>query len=257
VRRATKGHWERFWLRKQDVEQVYSNSGRLGREIEGVAPIRGRLVLEVGGGTGRDGEEMARRDARVVEVDYAWSSLSIIHQRSAENGLPVHAVAADAFRLPFSNDRFDVVFHQGLLEHFRPPRSRQLLLENARVLTPGGLLCVDVPQRWHPYTLLKHGMMAVDRWFAGWERSFSLPELRRAIEDVGLVVVHEYGEWLYPSLGYRVVREAMKPVRVALPLYPQLSSATADVRRDIRERPTSRRLARWTGQSIGVIARKP
>ena len=42
----------------------------------------------------------------------------------------------DAFALPFADGTFDVVFHQGLLEHFRNPDD--LIAENARVLKPGG-----------------------------------------------------------------------------------------------------------------------
>jgi len=68
--------------------------------------------------------------------------------------MTVHPVCADACRMPFREGAFDLVFHQGLMEHFRDPAP--LLRENARVLKRGGHLLVDVPQRFHVYTLAKN-----------------------------------------------------------------------------------------------------
>jgi SAM-dependent methyltransferase len=253
----TRQGWEGYWTRQHEVESVYSNSGRLGREIERRIDLSGALALEVGGGTGRDGEDLAQRGARVVELDFAWSALRIIKERSKRADLAISVIAGDAFHLPFPNASFDVVFHQGLLEHFPPARSIEILKENARVLRPGGVLCADVPQRWHPYTLMKHTLMAAGRWLDGWERSFSIGELRRNVRAAGFVVTHEYGEWLQPSLGYRVIREVAKGVGAGLPLHPRLSSRAEGLRATIRRRSRTSGLLLWTGQSIGIVARKP
>jgi SAM-dependent methyltransferase len=253
----TRQGWEGYWDRQHEVEAVYSNAGRLGREIERYLELRGALALEVGGGTGRDGEDLARRGARVVELDFAWSALRIIKERSELADLPVSLVGGDAFLLPFPDASFDVVFHQGLLEHFSPARSIEILKENARVARSGGIVCADVPQRWHPYTLMKHALMAAGRWLDGWERSFSIRELRKHAAAAGLVVIYEYGEWLQPSLGYRVIRELAKGVGANLPLHPRLSSRADGLRAEIRRRSRASGLLLWTGQSIGIVASKP
>jgi SAM-dependent methyltransferase len=255
---AEAAHWERFWDRKRDVSEVYSNAGRIERELQRCTSLDGALVLEVGAGTGRDGEDLARRGARVVELDSAAASLAIVEEVARRAALPLLPVAGDALRLPFADGAFDVVFHQGLLEHFRPPQARRLLQENVRVLRPGGLLCVDVPQRWHPYTALKHAMMAAGAWFGGWERSYTVAELRGALRELELEEVRVYGEWMYPSLAYRTVREALKPVTV-LPLYPILGGPLGRARAGVRERArrSSGPLVLATSASIGIVARRP
>jgi len=47
--------------------------------------------------------------------------------------------------LPFNDESFDVVYHSHVLEHFSAIEGERLLCECLRVLTPGGLLRVAVP----------------------------------------------------------------------------------------------------------------
>jgi SAM-dependent methyltransferase len=251
-----RSHWERFWSEKHEVADVYSNADRIVRNLAAVTDLAGKCVLEIGAGTGRDSFPLVDRGARVVQLDYAEQSLRILKRLAEEYRKPVAIVGGDAFQLPFRDGTFDIVFHQGLLEHFRSERAEALLRENIRVLKPGGLLLVDVPQRYHLYTVAKRILIALDLWFAGWERSFSIRELDALIRRHGLTPIRTYGEWMYPSFFYRAAREVFKKVGVRLPLAPQpfksLSSARARIRRSLLGTP----LPRYTGISIGIIARK-
>jgi SAM-dependent methyltransferase len=256
LRQSTKSNWENFWKLRADVHDVYSNADRILRNLTAVINPKGKLILEVGAGTGRDSFGLAKLGAEVVQLDYAESSLAIIHSLSKQEGIRVHIVQGDAFSLPFPDATFDVVFHQGLLEHFRQDESQKLLSENTRVLKQGGFLLVDVPQRYHIYTIMKHILIIFRRWFAGWEREFSVGELQRILQNHGLVVVRSYGEWMYPSLLYRIIREALKKVGVKLPMYPQVGGVITRLRCRIRELALCRKLALHTSVSIGVIGRK-
>src|SRR6185436_17676017 len=113
--------------------------------------------------------------------------LAIVRRLAREQQLPVHLVRADALAMPFRDDAFAVVFHQGLLEHFRDPQP--LMRECARVTGRGGRMIVDVPQTFHPYTAMKQILIALDRWFAGWERQFTPAQLEREVRSCGLEVV--------------------------------------------------------------------
>jgi len=46
---------------------------------------------------------------------------------------------------PFGNGEFDVVYHSQVLEHFPKDKSAYFILECYRVLKPGGILRVVVP----------------------------------------------------------------------------------------------------------------
>ncbi|MBI4547234.1 MAG: class I SAM-dependent methyltransferase [Ignavibacteriae bacterium] len=254
---STKQKWETLWQKRENVHDYYSNGDRVLRQLASVTDVRGKRVLEVGAGTGRDSIGLARQGADVFQLDYATNALKLMRQVAEENGVNVHIVGGDAFHLPFPNAIFDIIFHQGLLEHFRKPQATHLLKENIRILKPGGLLLVDVPQRYHLYTVMKHILIALNAWFAGWEREFSVGELEQKLRGLGLTLVRSYGEWMYPSLFYRLFREAMMKIGIKLPLYPKLFSPLTHLRRRIRDTLLQLRISLYTSISIGVIAQKP
>ena len=206
---STKHNWETFWQKKENVHEYYSNSDRVLRNLTRIVDLSGKKVLEIGAGTGRDSLHLVEYKAEVYQLDYAFNALKLMKDIVTETGLNAYLIGGDAFQLPFPDGTFDIVVHQGLLEHFREPKATNLLKENVRVLRPGGLLLVDVPQRYHVYTVMKHILIALNSWFAGWEREFSVVELESKLRQLGLTPVHSYGEWMYPSLFYRVFREVL------------------------------------------------
>jgi SAM-dependent methyltransferase len=255
VRASTLDHWESYWKSHPRIEETYSTGDRLYREVLADGPVAGRWVMEVGAGSGRDALALAKDGAKTVVLDYSPASLEIVRRLSRESGIPIHAVRADALALPFREGTFEVVFHQGLLEHFRDPMP--LLRENARVLARGGRAVVDVPQTFHLYTVMKQTLIAVNRWFAGWETQFTPDELERRVRDAGLEVKRTYGEWMVPGLAYRVVREVLKRGTGAkLPLEPRGPEPWARFWEGLRARAKRYRLALYTCHVIGTVGVK-
>ena len=213
MRASTPGHWQRFWEQadRLELDDVYGTDGRMVREITGIfagepGGLRGRRILEVGAGTGRDAVALAAAGATVVTIDYVKGSLGLTQKAAAQARADVTAVCGDGLGMPFPDGAFDVVFHQGLLEHFREPGF--LLRENVRVLKPGGYLVVDVPQTFHYYTVGKQVLIALNRWFAGWETQFTPDQLERLCAATGMQVVRTYGDWMVPGqIGRASCRE--------------------------------------------------
>lgn len=256
MKESHRSNWDKFWVDKKEFREVYSNSDRVVRNLIKVMDVRGKRILEVGAGTGRDSLPLIERGAQIFQLDYSEPALNIMKRIADENQIHVNIVGGDTFCLPFRDETFDVVFHQGLLEHFRPAQAEALLKENIRVLKKGGLLLVDVPQRYHIYTLIKHVLIAVDKWFAGWEREFSVTELRTIMIRLGLKPMHTYGEWMYPSLFYRATREALLALGLKLPLYPTLFGPLSALRKSIRESLRDSKFALNTSLSFGIIGKK-
>jgi SAM-dependent methyltransferase len=247
-RSSEKRHWDEFWASSPGIADVYANDDRLVTFLLAQLDVKGKRVLEVGAGTGRDSLALARAGAEVVTFDYSDESLRLI-EGIAGNEMDI--VCGDALALPFADASFDIVFHQGLLEHFRQPMD--LLRENHRALKPGGFLLVDVPQRYHYYTLMKHALMAANRWFAGWETEFSPGELSRLMREAGFEITGAYGSNLFPPVWYRGARRVLLKAGVRLPMQP--STAAHRLREQLRSAiPHGVRMS--TSMVIGIMGRK-
>lgn len=256
ARVSTLEHWESYWKGHANLEQTYSTGNRLAREILADGDVAGKRVLEVGAGSGRDSLTLARAGAVTIVLDYSPASLKLVQDQARRQELPILLVRADALAMPFREGAIDVVFHQGLLEHFRDPRP--LLRENARIVAPGGRVVVDVPQTFHLYTLMKQGLILVNRWFAGWETQFTPHELERLLRETGLVVRRTYGEWMVPGLAYRVLREVLKRgTKLVLPLEPKGPPFWSSGWDALRRNFARTRASLYTSHVIGTVAEKP
>jgi len=255
MRASTSRHWDRYWReRRESIDQVYSNDDRILKQLDEL-PLAGERVLEVGAGSGRDSLELARRGSRVYVLDYVRSSFGVIRRQAAVRGLNVICVCADATRMPFRDGSFALVFHQGLLEHFRDPMP--LLIENHRVTAPGGHCLVDVPQRWHIYTVAKHILITLNRWFAGWETEFSPAELEAVMRRAGFTVVRTDGEWFRPGFFYRGLRYVLLRSGIAhLPLQPRLPGWMDAIPRLVRSRLRATRAGLYTYAMISTLGRR-
>jgi SAM-dependent methyltransferase len=253
-RASTLEHWESYWKGHADLDRTYSTGGRLAREVLADGPVEGRRVLEVGAGSGRDTVALAHAGAIAYVLDYSPMSLELVRRQARATGATIHLVRADALAMPFRDDSLDVVFHQGLLEHFRDPMP--LMRENVRITSRGGRVIVDVPQTFHLYTLMKQGLIAVNRWFAGWETQFTPAQLEKVVRDAGLTVRRSYGEWMVPGLAYRVTREVLRRAGVTLPLEPRGPAFWERAWNGLRASFGRRRAALWTCHVIGTVGEK-
>ena len=246
--------WDRFWTRERSIEEVYHNDDRIPVNLGNTIDLAGKKVLEVGAGTGRDSLTIQKMGAEVYILDYVGSSLNIAREVFRKNQQPVRLILGDGTSMPFPAGSFDVVFHQGLLEHFRDPGP--MLRDNIRILKPGGLLLVDVPQRYHLYTVVKHILIWMGKWFAGWETEFSIKQLQTLLEKENLTIVHQYGSWMNPSFMYRMMRESLMRIGLKLPMYPRSFLGIEKIRSRIRSRLVKHPSSFYTSICIGVIGKK-
>ncbi|MFD1712296.1 bifunctional 2-polyprenyl-6-hydroxyphenol methylase/3-demethylubiquinol 3-O-methyltransferase UbiG [Ottowia flava] len=106
--------------------------------IDGIRPLGGARVLDVGCGGGILADAMARCGAEVLGIDLAEKSLKVaqLHAMEAQTpGVAYRLVAAEALA-DESPDAFDVVTCMEMLEHVPDPSS--VVSACARLVRPGG-----------------------------------------------------------------------------------------------------------------------
>lgn len=248
--RSDKAHWERFWSRPRTLDEMYDNDDRILQEVGRIVSPNGLLTLEVGAATARDSAALSGAGAVAVALDYSHKALA----RASEAGGGVLLVCGDAEKLPFRSDVFDLVFHQGVMEHFRDPGP--MTRECARVMAPEGRLLADVPQTLHPYTLLKKLLIFSGAWFAGWETQYTVRGLENFLAGHGLAPESAYSRYFSPSLAYRIIREVLLRIGLKLPLRPVVLPPVHRLRKAVRSRVERSQLGLMTGSVIGVFARK-
>jgi SAM-dependent methyltransferase len=252
---SERRHWDDFWRRDRDLDEIYDNDGRIPEELAGRMDVAGATVMEVGAATARDSVTLAGQGALVVALDYSHEALRLAREASERAGVRILLVCGDALALPFRGGSFDLVFHQGVLEHFHEPLP--FLEENARVTRPGGTVLVDVPQTLHVYTLMKKLLIALNAWFAGWETQYTAGSLGRLLRSAGLEPQSSYGRFFSPSLLYRVLREALMKLGIRLPLRPVIIPPVHRLRDRVRKAVEASAVGPRLGCVIGVFARKP
>lgn len=158
-------------------------------------------VLEVGAGSAIDSYSVALESGAEHHcVDLAETALALGKRISVLFPRAVSFHRGDALATDFEDASFDVVFHQGLLEHFDDPSP--LLAENLRILRPGGILIVDVPQLYSLYTLLKRRQMKNGTWPWGWEREYTVAQMKDLVrgQPMELLRLSSWGYDFYTSL---------------------------------------------------------
>jgi ubiquinone/menaquinone biosynthesis C-methylase UbiE len=107
---------------------------------------RGKDVLEIGVGMGADHLEWARSGPRsLTGVDLTLRAVEWTSGRLTAFGYGPRVELADAERLPYPDDSFDIVYSWGVLHH--TPNTAAAMCEAVRVLRPGGTLRIMVYNR--------------------------------------------------------------------------------------------------------------
>jgi SAM-dependent methyltransferase len=112
---------------------------------------------------------------------------------------PLGVVVADVRALPYPDGSFDGVYSMGTVEHFA--ETEQAIAEIHRVLTPGGIAVVGVPNRHDPFLrpLLAASLQALGWYGYGFEKSYSRRGLRLMLESAGFSIVQEGGIMFLPG----------------------------------------------------------
>jgi ubiquinone/menaquinone biosynthesis C-methylase UbiE len=184
-------------------------------------PLSSRRVLDVGCGDGTYALIAADKGASVTAVDTTESMMEAARGRAFEARVEIRFERADASRLPFNDDSFDVVLAVTVLCFVED--ATLAVKEAARVLAPGGRLVLADLNRWSTWAAWRRarGWLGSSTWRKA--RFRTARELAFLARSAGLDVDRRAGAIYYPPVGS--VARFLAPLDVTLGAITTLGAA--------------------------------
>jgi len=107
-------------------------------------------IMEAGCGSGAMSSYMAKRN-EVTVLDLSMNALEIAKGNFRKNKTNGWFILGDIFSMPLSDDSFEVVWNQGVLEHFTDPV--YAMKEMMRVVKRDGYVVIFIPVFFSPLHL--------------------------------------------------------------------------------------------------------
>ncbi len=127
------------WTRGEPANQIQLAFRRhwltFNRLLDG--KVGQKRCLEVGCGRGSLSAYFADDGWNCTLLDLSPTAIERAQSAFAQEGLSAQFDVGDCLALPYEDNHYDLVFSIGLLEHFEA--IDQVISEQARILTPGGL----------------------------------------------------------------------------------------------------------------------
>ena len=159
VGRCTVSNWDHFWKSTDGGRRDVSWAKR--RVVRVLLPfLSGRArVLDAGCGSGFFSGFFCDQGLETVALDYSPEALDLAARRTGGRARGVRADILDPHFPELIREKFDVIFSDGLFEHFSPEEQDVMVRNLSLLLTENGILATFVPNRWSPWQLIRPFLM--------------------------------------------------------------------------------------------------
>jgi SAM-dependent methyltransferase len=179
------------WIVNTNGNLYWSLRGKLPRYPIPEWPLQagdGKTVVDVGCSWGRWSVAAAQAGYRPIGVDVHVDALAAAARVAKQLGAEADFVCADADRLPFLPQSVDAVFSYSVLQHLERSVVCRFFAEAQRILKPGGVCLVQLPNRFGVFSLLQQLRRGFREAKTGsFEmRYWSRNQINDAVRDAGL-----------------------------------------------------------------------
>jgi 2-polyprenyl-3-methyl-5-hydroxy-6-metoxy-1,4-benzoquinol methylase len=153
----------------------------------------GRPLLDVGCNWGRWTIAAAGAGWRPTGIDPARKSVAAARRVAEQLGVDAWYVVGDARELPFADESFDAVFSYSVLQHLAKTDVPQVVSELRRVLRPGGVVWIEMPNARGPLNLARQARRGFSAGSGQDVRYWTLADLRSTFGAIGPVAIEADG----------------------------------------------------------------
>jgi SAM-dependent methyltransferase len=153
--------WSKVYAQKLElselIDHVYSHKPYLVEIWEN----NPRKILEIGVGGGSTSIFLSYLGIETHAVDNDPGVIKKSKENNDHLKGSLRIKEGDAFNLPYKNDSFDIICHQGFFEHFEDREIRTLLTEQLRVAKR---VIFSVPTRYYLFSYMGERLLLKSKW---------------------------------------------------------------------------------------------
>jgi SAM-dependent methyltransferase len=208
-RAATAQVWDDHW---QSIDSRSSFFGRIASVVrtqllsravchyaERFFPGEG-VFLECGCGTAQSSARIARKNRRMIALDFSLPALQAARRVPIFDG----EVQGDIFHLPAADDSVSGIWNLGVMEHFSAADGRRILEEFRRVLKPGACAVLF----WPPKFGSSRWVLGPIEAFLSWKRK---TPVRFFPDEVNRIRSREHARRTLAEAGLEVAAADLTP----------------------------------------------
>ena len=181
------------------------------KAILSAAKIKMGSIFEPGSGGGMACAKFAEKGFEITSMDLSQNALKKGIELFKSLSLNAKFTLGDLFHMPIKDEQFDIVFNQGVMEHFRLAKmdAAEGVKEMMRVLKKDGTLVVLVPAYFSPlffvYKIFK-SLNLIEKYWPYTDQDFlHKHELYEMMENAGcknITVKRLWSSLFFSMIGY-------------------------------------------------------
>ena len=191
------------------INSYFSNA--FAKSILSIAKISKGKIFEPGSGGGMTCANFAQRGFEITSMDLSDNALRKGISLFKSLSLNAKFFVGDLFKLPIKDEEFDIVFNQGVMEHFRLAKldASDGVKEMLRVLKKDGTLIIYVPAYFSPLFFIYHFFKffkLIDKYWPYTDQDFlHKHELKKMLTDAGcknVTVRRVWSSFFFSMVGF-------------------------------------------------------
>jgi len=171
--------------------------------------MKGKKILDLGCGAGKETVLAVRTGAEVTAVDYTQRAVELTQELLERSNLCATVKLADIEDLPFPDNMFDFAFSLGVIHH--TPNPQKAMCKIHHVLKPNGIFVVMLYNKWTRWALKWIGRIPYEA--QNWDNGcpivtfYGLKEIKKLAANFKILAIRGIGGfhgnrgWLVSFLG--------------------------------------------------------